>query len=115
MPDTSKVRWSQLKVGLVTIIAFAILFVLVFLLTSSRGLFRRNVELRTFMDDAAAMADGSVVRLNGIDIGYLDRLSLTNSSDPNRAVEFTMMVRSDFLDDIPVDSVATIAAANLLG
>jgi phospholipid/cholesterol/gamma-HCH transport system substrate-binding protein len=115
MPDASKVHWSQLKVGVVTIIAFLIVFVLVFLLTSTKGIFQHNVPLRTYMDDAAAMADGSVVRLNGINIGYLDKLSLTNSPDPKRAVEFTMMVREKFLQDIPVDSVVTIAAANLLG
>jgi phospholipid/cholesterol/gamma-HCH transport system substrate-binding protein len=115
MPDASRVRWSQLKVGVVTITAFVILFVLVFLLTSTRGIFQRNIPLRTYMDDAAAMADGSVVRLNGIDIGYLDRLALTNSTDPKRAVEFTMMVREKYLSDIPTDSLVTIAAANLLG
>ena len=35
MPDRSRVRWSQLKVGMVAISAFVILFVVVFLLTSS--------------------------------------------------------------------------------
>lgn len=115
MPDTNKVRWSQLKVGIVTITAFVILFVLVFLLTSTRGIFQHNIPLFTYMDDAAAMADGSPIRLNGITVGYLDRLALINSTDPKRAVQFTMMIRERYLADIPVDSVATIAAANLLG
>ena len=115
MPDTSRVRWSQLKVGIVTISAFVIIFVLVFLLTSTRGIFQRNIPLITYMDDAAAMADGSVVRLNGINIGYLDSLALVDTSDPKRAVRFTMMIREKYLQDIPVDSVVTIAAANLLG
>ena len=33
MPDRSRVRWSQLKVGAIGLTAFIILFVLVFLLT----------------------------------------------------------------------------------
>jgi hypothetical protein len=37
MPDHTKVRWSQLRVGVVAISAFAILFVMVFLLTSAKG------------------------------------------------------------------------------
>ncbi len=114
MPDSSRVRWSQLKVGIVTITAFVILFVLVFLLTSTKGIFQHNVPLYTYMDDAAAMADGSPVRLNGIAVGYLDKLTLINTTDPKRAVQFTMMVREKFLPEIPVDSVVTIAAANLL-
>jgi phospholipid/cholesterol/gamma-HCH transport system substrate-binding protein len=116
MPDRSKVRWSQLKVGIVGLSAFIILFVLVFLLTSSKGgLFSRNALLRTYMDDASGIAEGSMVRLNGFTIGYLDKLQLSTSRDPKRAVEFDMIVQAKYLKDIPVDSVAAIAASNLLG
>lgn len=115
MADRRKVRWSQLKVGVVGVTAFAILFVMVFLLTSSKGLFRRSDLLRTYMHDALGMTKGAAVRLNGIDIGYLDSVQLTDSADTKRAVEFNMRVDPKFLADIPVDSVATITAANLLG
>jgi len=115
MADRSKVRWSQLKVGLLALAALAIVAVLIFLLTSSKGLFQRNVILRTYMDDASGMADGTPVRLNGILVGNLDSVRLTNSTDPNRVVEFSMMVQEKYLKDIPVDSVVGISAANLLG
>ncbi|HTS31659.1 MAG TPA: MlaD family protein [Bryobacteraceae bacterium] len=115
MPDPHKVRWSQLKVGVLALGAFVILFVLVFLLTSSQGLFQPNVLLRTYMADAGGIADGSVVRLNGYPIGYLDKLQLTGSRDPARQVEFRMMVNGKYLSEIPVDSLAEISAANLLG
>lgn len=115
MPDRSKVRWSQLKVGVVGLCAFVILFVLVFLLTSSKGLFGHNALLRTYMEDASGIADGSVIRLNGFTIGYLDGLRLTTSPDPKRAVEFDMRVQQKYLKDIPIDSIAGITAANLLG
>jgi phospholipid/cholesterol/gamma-HCH transport system substrate-binding protein len=115
MADRSKVRWSQLKIGIVGLVAFIIVFVLVFLLTSSTGLFQRNVLIRTYMDDASGMIKGTPVRLNGIGIGYLDEIMLTGSRDPKRAVGFYMKVRPEYLKDIPVDSIAAIAAANLLG
>jgi len=115
MPDRSKVRWSQLKVGAVGLTAFVILFVLVFLLTSSKGFFQSNATLRTYMDYASGIADGSIFRLNGFQLGYLDHLSLTDSRDPKRAVEFTMKVKREYLNDIPVDSTVAISAANLLG
>jgi len=115
MAERSKVRWSQLKVGIVGLSAFLILYVLVFLLTSSKGFLHRYVPLRTYMDDASGMSDGTVVRLNGITIGYLDHLTLTNSRDPHRAVEFDMRVRPEYLPQIPVDSIAAVSAANLLG
>ena len=115
MPDARKVRWSQLKVGIVGICAFLILFVLVFLLTQSKGLFHSTVTLRTYMDDASGITEGTPVRLNGILVGALDRVTLTNSKDRNRAVEFDMQIRSEFLSQIPEDSVVGIAASNLLG
>ncbi len=115
MPERSKVKWSQLKVGMVGAAAFAILFLLVFLLTGSKGLFQKNAMLRTYMDDASGLAEGTPVRLNGITVGYLNALRLTGSSGPRRSVEFQMLVQQKFLTDIPVDSIAGISAANLLG
>ena len=116
MPDSTKIRWSQLRVGVIAISAFAILFVMVFLLTSAKGgLFKHNALLRTYMDDASGLGDGTAVRLNGITIGYLDGLELTPSRDPKRAVGFNMRVQPEYLSQIPVDSVVGIGAANLLG
>ncbi len=115
MADPKKVRWSQLKVGILGLFAFLILAVLIFLLTSSRGFFRQNATLYTYMDDASGMAEGTPVRLNGFTIGSLQRIQLTTSSDPKKTVQFVMQVQEKYLPQIPVDSVAGISAANLLG
>jgi phospholipid/cholesterol/gamma-HCH transport system substrate-binding protein len=67
------------------------------------------------MEDASGLGDGTAVRLNGITVGYLDKLVLTGSRDPKHAVEFDMLVQPEYLSQIPVDSVVGIGAANLLG
>jgi phospholipid/cholesterol/gamma-HCH transport system substrate-binding protein len=115
MADPRKVRWSQLKVGVLGLGAFLILAVLIFLLTSTKGFFQKTALLHTFMDDASGMSEGTPVRLNGFTIGSLDKIQLTKSTDPKRSVEFIMKVQEKFLQQIPVDSVAGISAANLLG
>jgi len=115
MADPAKVRWSKLKVGIVGVLAFVILFALVFLLTSSKGIFEHYSILRTYMDDAEGLPAGAVVQLNGITIGYLDGLKLTNSRDPKRTVVFVMKVQSSYLPQIPVDSLVSVVQANLLG
>lgn len=115
MADRSKVSWSQLKVGLVALTAIIITAVLIFLLTSKTGVFQHNVQLRTYMGDASGILEGTAVRLNGITIGYLEGLKLTNSTDPKRIVEFDMLVNARYLEQIPIDSVTEISAANLLG
>src|SRR4051794_28094064 len=115
MADPKKVRWSQLKIGLIGLGAFLILAVLIFLLTSAKGVFQSRAVLRTYMDDASGIAVSTPVRLNGITIGSLDKVQLTNSTDPKRTVEFDMEVEQRYLKDIPIDSVAGVGAANLLG
>ena len=50
MANPSKVRWSQLKVGVLGLTACLIMAALIFLLTSSKGLFQKDVLLRTYMD-----------------------------------------------------------------
>ena len=57
MADPKRVRWSQLRVGIVGLTAFFIAAVLIFLLTSSKGFFRAKATLRTYMDDASGIAD----------------------------------------------------------
>ena len=116
MPDRStKVRWSQLKVGVVGLTGFLILALLIFLLTSSKNPFQRTATLHVYMDDASGITDSTPVRLNGITIGSVDKVTLTNSGDPHRTVEFDLGVQEEYLSAIPVDSVAGITASNLLG
>ena len=87
----------------------------VFLLFRARDISPGYVTLRTFLDDAAGLMDGTQVRLNGIPIGYLDAQKLTNSRNPARKVEFDLKVKDRYLREIPVDSTVGLASDNLLG
>lgn len=115
MAAASKVKWSQLRVGILAFAAMVILAVLILLLTSREGLFRRTAVIRTYMDDASGMIESSPVRLNGITIGTLEKIRLSGSTNPKRVVEFQMEIRREFLPSIPVDSITEISASNLLG
>jgi phospholipid/cholesterol/gamma-HCH transport system substrate-binding protein len=86
-----------------------------FLLYRGKDFSPGYVQLRTFLDDAAGLVDGTQVRLNGIPIGYLDGQKLTNSRDPSRKIEFDLKVRERYLREIPVDSLVGLASDNLLG
>ncbi|MGO4883780.1 MAG: MlaD family protein [Bryobacteraceae bacterium] len=115
MPERSKIRWSQLKVGVVAFAAMVVLAVLIFLLTGNRNIFERNETVRTFMADAAGMTESTPVRLNGITVGAVGAIKLSGSKDPKRAVEFELTIQSKYMRDIPEDSTAAVTAANLLG
>jgi len=115
MPLESKVSWAKLRVGVTSIIALTILAVLIWLISGSSGLFQSKAVLYTYMGDAAALAEGAPVRLNGILAGEVSGIGLSGSNDPKRVVKITMQVESRFLNDIPIDSQTGIDAENLLG
>ncbi|MDP9112770.1 MAG: MlaD family protein [Acidobacteriota bacterium] len=115
MPQQTKKRWAQLKVGLLAMFALALLAFLIFLMTSSNGLFVTRTDVYTFLDDSAAIATGAPVRLNGITVGRVGVLALSGSNEPNRIVRVTLQIENRYLPSIPVDSQAAIAAENLLG
>jgi phospholipid/cholesterol/gamma-HCH transport system substrate-binding protein len=89
--------------------------VLVFLMTSSTGLFTKRSDVYTYLDDSAAIATGAPVRLNGITVGKVANVGLSGSSEPNRIVRVSLEVENRYFTSIPVDSQAAIAAENLLG
>jgi phospholipid/cholesterol/gamma-HCH transport system substrate-binding protein len=115
MASPEKIGWSKLRVGVTALAALAILAVLIFLLTGSRGLFQHFITLHTYMDDASGMTESAPVRLNGLLVGNVDKIRLSGMKDPNRAVVFDLSVKQDYLRDIPEDSIAAISASNLLG
>jgi phospholipid/cholesterol/gamma-HCH transport system substrate-binding protein len=115
MPSAKKVKWAQLRVGLMAAVAMAVLGVLVFLLTGTKKLFVPKATLYTYMDDSAALANGAPVRLNGILIGNVKDVALSGQRAPRRAVRITMSVDASDLRLIPDDSLAAISAENVLG
>jgi phospholipid/cholesterol/gamma-HCH transport system substrate-binding protein len=115
MAKASKVGWSQLKVGVMAMIALAILFVLVFLLTGADNPFADKATLYTYMRDSAAMTEGSAVRLNGILIGKVKHIDLTGDANVDRTIRMTMEVERQYLRSIPDDSQLGFSAENVLG
>jgi phospholipid/cholesterol/gamma-HCH transport system substrate-binding protein len=110
-----KKKWAQLKVGLLAVASLCILAFLIFLMTSTKGLFTSRSDIFMYLDDSAAVAEGAPVRVNGITAGKVAHVELSGVNEPNRIVKVTLEVDDDFLRTIPIDSRAAIAAENLLG
>ena len=115
MASQKKVRWAELRSGIVAATAMVIAGVLIFLLSSQGSLFVRNFHLKTYLDDSEGLNENDPVRVNGILVGYIKVIRLSGSRDPKRTVELDMMIQEKFLDQIPEDSKAAISSANLLG
>ena len=115
MPSQAKVRWAQLRVGVMAMVSMAILAVLIFLFTQDKPVWEHYDTIYTFLDDSASLAKGAPVRLNGILIGSVTHIGLSGSKEANRIVRVTMEVAAFRLKNIPIDSVASIDAENVLG
>lgn len=115
MPSPQKVAWAQLRVGVVAVIAMILLAALVFLITGKTSFFQKRATIYTYLSDSAAMADGAEVRLSGIQIGKVEKVSLSGETNPRRIVKVIMTIDEKDLAQIPVDSKAAIGAANVLG
>ncbi|MCC6389069.1 MAG: MCE family protein [Bryobacterales bacterium] len=115
MPSASKVSWAQLRVGITALVALVLVAVLIYYLTGTTSFFTHEVMLYTYLGDAAAVAVGSPVRINGINAGNVRSVVLTGETDPDRVVRIDMSVNENMLSQIPVDSIATVSAENLLG
>lgn len=104
-----------MRVGLVALVAMALAGALIFLITGDTGFFTDKVIIHTYMRDSAAVVPGSAVRLNGILVGEVQNVALSGSSDPARVVRMDLEIREEFMNEIPVDSVAAVSAENVLG
>src|SRR5580698_2614397 len=114
MPTARQVNWARFRVCVVIAVALIILAELFYLLTGGT-LFQQKAELYLFMPDSTGIAGGSPVRVDGIDVGKVDRVALSGSTQPNRIVRATMTVEQRWLRTIPVDSFAQLSTETLIG
>ncbi len=104
------------RVFLVYIAATVIVGILAWLLTGGGGeIFEPKSDLYSYMQDASGLIVQAAVQLNGIQIGKISDIKLTGLSDPKKVVRIQMKVKSRYLSAIPVDSIVSITADDLLG
>ncbi len=104
------------RVASVAAAAVVLILVLSYFLTGGGAeLFDSKVALRTYLGDAEGLTQNSPVRLNGVRVGNIRRVSVSEEHNPQRAALIEMSVHERFLSRIPVDSIASVTADNLLG
>lgn len=115
MPSQQELKWSQLKVGLVVVVAFAALTVLIFLMSGSTGgLFTRKIHLLAYFENANGLSAGAPVTLDGVTIGNVIGVRILAHHEPD-PVEVTIRVGAQFLPSLHTDSTAAIDQAGVLG
>jgi phospholipid/cholesterol/gamma-HCH transport system substrate-binding protein len=118
MPSQHEVRWSQLKVGVIVLIAAVVLVTLLFLMTSSSGLglFSKKLMETTYFENSAGLKDGAGVNLEGVTVGEVKHVEVV--TDPARKltpVKVVMEIDGKYQKDLHTDTKAALTTVGVLG
>jgi phospholipid/cholesterol/gamma-HCH transport system substrate-binding protein len=118
MPSQQEVRWSQLKVGVIVLVAAIILVTLLFLMTSSAGLgiFSHKLTITTYFENSAGLKPGAAVNLQGVTIGSVKTVTVISSPERKLTpVQVVMKLNEKYADELKKDSKASLTTIGVLG
>jgi phospholipid/cholesterol/gamma-HCH transport system substrate-binding protein len=123
--STRNIGFSELRVGLLVLIAIAVLILLILNASGTLNPFASHIRLRARFADANGLRDGSEVRLAGVRIGKVDRIRLLSPSEvgsgPNPQKVEAFLIIDSKIDGVPArdrirsDSTAQQMAPSILG
>jgi phospholipid/cholesterol/gamma-HCH transport system substrate-binding protein len=110
MPRTRSLAWSELRIGVLTIVAVTIAIATIFLLTGARGFFWQRYNLKTQFGSVAGLKAGSPVRVAGVEVGLVKSVDLVGDK-----VDVSFEVNKEMRPRITDRSTATLGSVSLLG
>jgi phospholipid/cholesterol/gamma-HCH transport system substrate-binding protein len=115
VPSQQEVQWSQLKVGVLVIVALAALTALIFLMSGSTGgIFAGKITLRSYFENAAGLKVGAPVNLEGVTIGNVKQIRISGARKLT-PVEVIMKVSTRYTEDVREDSKTSLDTIGVLG
>src|SRR5262245_10188013 len=96
MPRTRSLAWSELKIGMVAIIAIVLAGILIFMLGGQGGFFWQRYSVKTIFSNVAGLGAGAPVRVAGLEVGSVkvvrfvgDRVEITMEINKNQQERIT--------------------------
>jgi phospholipid/cholesterol/gamma-HCH transport system substrate-binding protein len=115
VPSQQEVQWSQLKVGVLVIVALVALTALIFLMSGSTGgIFSRKITLRSYFENSAGLKNGAPVNLEGVTIGTVTDIKIAPARKLT-PVEVTMKIGSKYRTAVHTDSTSSLETIGVLG
>jgi phospholipid/cholesterol/gamma-HCH transport system substrate-binding protein len=110
MPRTRSIAWSQVKLGILGVVALAVAAVTVAAVGGEAGFFWQLYPIKMRFTDVQGLKAGAVVRLSGKDVGRVESVEFAGEQ-----IEVTCQVDKEVRALITDGSVATVGALSLLG
>ena len=99
---------TEAKVGLFITLSLFFFLALLSQLSSFDNLFKKSYPILAQIDDGSGLKEKAKVKLKGVDIGYVEKVTLKNNE-----VQTELMIDEGI--NIPNDSIITISQDSLLG
>ena len=110
MPRTRSLAWSELKIGIVTVVAIVLALSLILAVGGEAGFWWQRYPLKTRFNDVMGLKPGAVVRLSGKEVGAVTEVKFAGMQ-----VEVSLELSKDVRPLVTTDAIASIGSLSLLG
>jgi phospholipid/cholesterol/gamma-HCH transport system substrate-binding protein len=110
MPRTRSIVWSELKLGIIGIVALSLLTVAILAIGGQGGFPWQRYPLKTRFNQVSGLKTGAVVWLNGMEIGKVTEVKFAGSQ-----IDVSMELSDKVRPLITTESRASLGSLSLLG
>src|SRR3972149_4518176 len=107
MPSKQALAWAELKVGVLIVIALAILSAIVVLVLGVESPFAKRYTLYTYLPNISGLRTGSQVMLEGVTAGTVDSYEF-EPQDLEKGVRIRVRILQKYQSRIRTDSIAKL-------
>jgi phospholipid/cholesterol/gamma-HCH transport system substrate-binding protein len=115
MAQRRSLAWTELRVGILVVVSFALLALAIFYVSGESGIFTKRYTVTAYFASANGLRSGAEVWLEGVTIGNVDEVKISKEADPRKAVSVALKLDESYRNIIRSDSMVTIGTIGLLG
>ena len=82
MPRTRSLKWSELKIGIMAVVAIVIAATLILTLSGTAGMWWQRYHLKVRFTNAGGVNQGSIVRVAGYKVGSVTNIEFVIANFP---------------------------------
>jgi phospholipid/cholesterol/gamma-HCH transport system substrate-binding protein len=110
MPRTRSLVFSELKIGVLAVVAIVLVAFVILMLSGTGGFFWQRYRLKAQFGDVPGLKTGAPVRVAGVEVGSVKSIEFVGDT-----VEVGFQLSRSMQPRVTTDSVASLGSLSLLG